>query len=335
MSRYGKTLIRLISFFVFLSAAAGILLVRAETAEARAAEQEEAEEVRLFLRLSEEARTAASTAVEGGDAAALTGACRAVGLLSELLGGDSVPCVCAEHAACLFRVLSDAAQKGTPGPWLADCASECAELLSSLSVLLLDGAGEDALSPCADALERLCADFAPDPMRMAEPAEQYAYTFSAEFPTTVQEAEETLRQLLGRTAALFRPVNGSPETEEEGPVFYLFSCQNGFAELSVRGGHLIRYALCPRVSPAASDSPSRILSDADLSDAAEDFLDRSGIPSAAFSEASHEDLHGMRTFRFVHRKTGASVYVGIRCFDAKPFSLDAEAFYRRESKNAG
>ena len=331
MSRYGQALIRLLSFFVFLSAAAGILLVRAETAEVRAAEHEEAEELRLFLRLSEEARSAAAAAREDGDAVLLSDACRSVCLLAELLDGDSLPCVCGNRAACLFRVLSDTARNELPSPWLADCASDCAELLSGLSLLLLDGAEEDALSSSADALERLCADFSPDPMRTAEPAARYSYTFSAEYPVTERDAEETLRALLGDTAALLRPVSG----DEEDPVFRLFSCRNGFAEFSVCGGHLIRYALCPRIRPADADIPLRILSDADLSGAAADFLDRCGIPSAVFREVSHEDLHGLRIFRFEHKRTGAPVFAGIRLSDAEPFSFDAEAFYRRKTKEAG
>lgn len=226
--------------------------------------------------------------------------------------------------AALMRVSAAAAEAPIPDAvFWAGCADTVSEYTASLALALSDrahpGTPSDAELSAAEQLSAFCTAFRTDPLKISSAAHP-GYRFDRESPVTEAEARQKLRTLVGNAASFL----GTAVTDDIHGC-YVFSCQNGYAEVSRCGGHLLSYAFYPR---STSNTASHLLNDADLSELAVTFLKKNAIPVSAAD--IWEDRHGIRMFR-VKTKDGEAVTVGIRMHDGVVVHFAAEGYYRRNS----
>ena len=165
-------------------------------------------------------------------------------------------------------------------------------------------------------LAAFSSSFRADPIRIPS-SDITGFLFDREPVITPAQARQTLRALIGNTASFL----GTTVTDDIHGC-YIFSCQNGYAEISRCGGHLLSYAFYPRGS---SNESGVTVCDTDLQAAAVEFLEKAGLPHGDLSVL--EDRHGIRIF--LSRTTDqAPVSVGIRMHDGTVVSLQAEDYYR-------
>ncbi|MBE6659101.1 MAG: hypothetical protein E7604_11765 [Ruminococcaceae bacterium] len=226
------------------------------------------------------------------------------------------------YYSALMRAVT-VSEEDTAIPELAfwqDCTDTIAEHTAALALALSDrlhpAHPTESELTAAQNLAAFSAAFRVDPLRSSAAAHP-GYSFDREPTVTAAEARQTLRFLIGNAASFL----GSTVTDDTHGC-YLFSCQNGYAELSRCGGHLLSYAFYPRRS---SNAQPHLLNDGDLAELAASFLKKASI-SVILADV-WEDRHGVRFFSAA-TKDGGCVTVGIRMHDGTVVHLDAEAYYR-------
>ena len=173
---------------------------------------------------------------------------------------------------------------------------------------------------CAEDLAALCLSFRTEAARL--PSYQHpGYRFAGESIVTQAEARAALYSLIGPAASFLTDVY-----TDESRGLYLFSCHNGYAEISQNGGHLLSYMFYPRSAITDAAICTQRLTDDELSSAAAAFLKKAAIPLHAI--VSWEDHHDIRTFT-AETKDERTVTVGIRVHDGCVMTHEAEAYYRK------
>lgn len=239
----------------------------------------------------------------------------------------------AADAAVFCRALIAAAEQaiavGAPSlyelPFWRSCTAQYSDALAVLA-LAADPANPDpqaVQTAAVQSLHLLAHAFAPDPLRDFSHDAAPSYTFDGTPAITPAQARQRLSGLLGTAARLLRR-----EDTDTAQNRYFFSCENGYAELSVCGGYLLRYALHPRTAPSDAAIVSRMLSDPDLEALANTFLSKNGISPDTAQSVRTEDLHGIRIFSYGFSES-RTVTVGIRQNDGAVMSYDSTSFYRR------
>ncbi len=227
--------------------------------------------------------------------------------------------------AQFYSALSDAAAQtptdmttGDSGFWNS-AADTVSEHIASMALAMSDrqepGCPTDAETAAASMLSAFTASFRVDPLRITA-VQSAGFRFDHEPMVSQAQARQILLGLIGNTASFL----GNTVTDDAHGC-YIFSCQNGYAEISRCGGHLLSYAFYPR-NTASTDI--HLLNDADLAELAAAFLRKNAIPVT--STDTWEDRHGVRIFRAV-TKDGDIVTVGIRMHDGAAVYFSAEAYY--------
>ncbi len=329
--------VRIYAYLCFFAVVTAGACWQAELAVSKMTRIQAAADARLIYRLTEEVSTAASlcnAAEEKRDqSTALQCSCALIEGFTAML--ESYPAITGigNLFSAVAHTQTTADDPSVPS-WLADCTEQCARLLSDLSVLLLSGVRADANNPVFSdifsKLDTLCAGFAPDPLKTAYTAVKPEYSFAAESAITADEAEKTLRAILGAANARLLHLTDKPDMQaDQTDSTYLFTCQNSYAEISAHGGHLLRCVFYPTASISAHTLPPAQLCDMDLSAAANAFLDKNAIIMKLLSCSSAEDKHGLRYYTYAKQEIPAAVIVGVRMSDGKVLYYDAERYYRK------
>ena len=327
------THIRIISFSVFMAAVLlSVIVLQSKNAEALAASKKHICG-EILVRISEE-HADLSAAFADNDTADIR---RHADLLYSYAAmvssfahasGDTALKDAFTDTAQFYSALSDAAGSDTmtdPDFW-KDCSETVAAHTASIALAIssdthpsVSSAGERLL---AERLSAFTSAFRTDPLRLPT-MPQPQYSFDREIPVSLSEARGNLRSLIGNTVSFF----GTDVTDDTHGC-YIFSCQNGYAEVSLCGGHLLSYAFYPR---STADAAEHALSDPDLCSLAASFLKKAGISHKDTEQWN--DRHGIRVFS-VETNNGKTVTVGIRMHDGTVVRFDAQAYYRRDDPNA-
>jgi len=179
----------------------------------------------------------------------------------------------------------------------------------------------DAELAAADDLSAFSASFRTEPIRLTTP-HSHEFRFDREPVISSAQARQTLRSLLGNTASFL----GNSVTDDTHGC-YVFSCQNGYAEVSRCGGHLLSYAFYPHGNV---NTQGVLLSDSDLAELAASFLKKAGLPSSDLK--AEEDRHGIRIFTVIVNDN-KEITVGVRMHDGLIVQLQAESFYTVDAKS--
>lgn len=179
-------------------------------------------------------------------------------------------------------------------------------------------AGEQLL---AEQLSAFTSAFRTDPLRLPT-IHHPQYSFDHEIPVSLSEARGNLRSLIGNTVSFF-----GTDVTDDAHGCYIFSCQNGYAEVSLCGGHLLSYAFYPR---STADAAEHALSDPDLCSLAASFLKKAGILHKDTDQWN--DRHGIRVFS-VETNNGKTVTVGVRMHDGAVVRFDARSYYLRDEEH--
>ncbi len=219
----------------------------------------------------------------------------------------------------------DCSTAGDNGFWqnAADTVSaHIASLALSLSDRQNPAIPTDAEINAAASLSAFSASFRTDPLRISSSSPQ-RFRFMREPAVSMAQARQILRSLVGNAASFL----GNTVTDDAHGC-YIFSCQNGYAEISHSGGHLLSYAFYPR---GHANEHGIAVCDTDLLSVAAAFLKKAGLPYTDISVL--EDRHGIRTFV---SRTGddRTVTVGIRIHDGAVASLQAEHYYTVDTDTA-
>ncbi len=244
---------------------------------------------------------------------------------------NSVLCALADTAQ-FYSALGNAAaqnENGTDadsiGFW-GNAADMVSAHMASVALALSDrqepDCPSDAETDAAAMLAAFSASFRADPLRITAEASS-GFRFDHEPMVSPAQARQILRELIGNPAAFL----GNTVTDDEHGC-YIFSCQNGYAEISRCGGHLLSYAFYPR---STSNGDTHLLNDADLAELAAVFLQKNAI--SVNTADTWEDRHGVRIFH-AETKDGDAVTVGIRMHDGTVVSFSAEAYYRNTPEHA-
>ena len=228
--------------------------------------------------------------------------------------------------AQFYAALSDAAQNETDFVgnglpfWeraMDTVSSHMASMALSLSDRMNPAIPTETETEAAALLSAFSASFRPETIRITvdKPTK---FLFEREPIISLAQARQILRGVIGNTVSFL----GNTVTDDAHGC-YIFSCQNGYAEISRCGGHLLSYAFYPRGNV---NEHSILLNDRDLSELAAAFLKKAGLPSSDLSVLA--DRHGIRIF--VSRTTdNRTVTVGVRMHDGAVVSLQAESYYIR------
>ncbi len=194
------------------------------------------------------------------------------------------------------------------------CAERTAELLCEMTQALchtdpMQSSTRDAtLLFAAEALSNLAVSFSPygtenadTPLRQ-QTAPAAAKQFMGESAVSRAEAAAWLRGLPGSAGVFF-------SHEETDGDCYRFSCVNGYAVVSVHGGHLLSYLFAPRDAHSDHACVTRLLSQEDLIEAADTFAKAVGIAQNA-DNASCTDRHGIRYFQTQEAEIGVRMCDG-------------------------
>ncbi len=229
--------------------------------------------------------------------------------------------------AQFYAALSDAAQKETEfvenglSFWeraVDTVSSHMASMALSLSDRLDPAIPTETEAEAAAHLTAFSASFRPEVLRITVDS-PVNFLFDREPQISSAQARQILRGILGNAVSFL----GNTVTDDAHGC-YIFSCQNGYAEISRCGGHLLSYAFYPRGN---ANEHSILLNDNDLSEIAAAFLKKAGLPSSDLSVMT--DRHGIRIF--ASRTTDdRAVTVGVRMHDGTVVSLQAESYYTRE-----
>ena len=332
--------IRTVSFLCAAAVVTGAALVCVRAHRRQAEQQSLCYARTVFSRMAEDA-DAVSVLLSAGkcDARALSDRCAVICAYADLYSGeDSSLSRAAADAAQFYRALSEkiGLTDGTEvlSPAYAGvyriCAARCAGLLADMALTLNTSEVPDAvssspiLSDTAGQLSALAASFAPDPLRIHAAEEDTANAltplerYHGESIVTQTEAGAFLRGLPGGCGKFL----SYDKTIGDGDV-YLFSCKNGYAAVSVHGGHLLAYAFSPREAHSDADCVTRALSDGDLLECADAFLSSAGYPATRFSADTgdfvYEDRGGVRyysgLFTYGASANGTEAAVGVRMCD--------------------
>ena len=196
-------------------------------------------------------------------------------------------------------------------------SSHMASIALSLSDRMNPATPTETETEAAALLSAFSASFRPETIRITvdKPTK---FLFEREPIISLAQARQILRGILGNAVSFL----GNTVTDDAHGC-YIFSCQNGYAEISRCGGHLLSYAFYPRGNV---NEHSILLNDRDLSELAAAFLKKAGLPSSDLSVL--EDRHGIRIF--ASRATDdRTVTVGVRMHDGAVVSLQAESYYIR------
>ena len=228
--------------------------------------------------------------------------------------------------AQFYAALSDAAQKETEfvGNGLPfweravdTVSSHMASMALSLSDRMNPAIPTETEAEAAALLSAFSASFRPETIRITvdKPTK---FLFEREPIISLAQARQILRGVIGNSVSFL----GNTVTDDAHGC-YIFSCQNGYAEISRCGGYLLSYAFYPRGNV---NEHSILLNDRDLSELAAAFLKKAGLPSSDLSVLA--DRHGIRIF--ASRTTDdRTVTVGVRMHDGAVVSLQAESYYIR------
>ena len=228
--------------------------------------------------------------------------------------------------ALFYSALSDAAQKETEfvGNGLPfweravdTVSSHMASMALSLSDRMNPAIPTETEAEAAALLSAFSASFRPETIRITvdKPTK---FLFEREPIISLAQARQILRGVIGNAVSFL----GNTVTDDAHGC-YIFSCQNGYAEISRCGGHLLSYAFYPRGNV---NEHGILLNDRDLSELAAAFLKKAGLPSSDLSVLA--DRHGIRIF--ASRTTDdRTVTVGVRMHDGAVVSLQAESYYIR------
>ncbi|MBR5869799.1 MAG: hypothetical protein IKZ09_02070 [Clostridia bacterium] len=268
------------------------------------------------------------TALTDGDSTAVLCHANALCGYAALIGtcGDaqeneplrSALCDTAQFYAALARYAEDGSA-ADPSFWI-----RCCDTVSAHTAILALSA-TDRLQPsdptpaelaAAEALSAFSASFYTEPLRL-DAGGHPGYRFDREVPITQAEARQKLCALVGGAASFL----GNTVTDDAHGC-YVFTCKNGYAELSRCGGHLLSYAFYPRIS---SDTDPHMLCDTELSSLALSFLKKTGIPIQ--NADTWDDRHGIRYFT-AKTTDGHTVTLGIRMHDGTVVQFRAESYYR-------
>ena len=200
-----------------------------------------------------------------------------------------------------------------------DCTDTISAHIASMALAMTDRS--DPTQPTAaeyDAaayLSKFSASFQIDPIYLTAKSST-PLPFEREPLITQGDARQILRELVGNAASFLGNI-----VSDDAHGCYLFSCQNGYAEISRNGGHLLSYAFYPRGN---TNADSIRLNDTDLSAIAAAFLKKAGLPSSKLSVS--EDRHGIRMF-FSSVDGKRPITIGIRMHDGTVVQLWAEDYY--------
>ena len=223
--------------------------------------------------------------------------------------------------AALARQIGETVSDADAVFWKA-CVAQAGMHIADLACAISDADPQSKFPDfrAAAELEVLADAFAPDPVRAAllDGSARPTHTYDKETPVTAAKARASLKGVLGRTATLL----GDAYTDEDGGV-YLFSCRNGYASVSVHGGHVLTLLLFPRTAQSDSAYVTRALTEQDLDTIAADVLGDAGV--SVSGEASVSEKHGIRYYSF--SVPGGTVTVGLRITDGALRILDTQAFY--------
>ncbi len=344
-----RRLIREISFVL-----ASVLVAVGSVLWARDAERQTREallqaETEVLLRLSEEVRTLSESEspIAEGRVEALS-RCRAAMALSELLTGEAVYVQAVAGVNAFLRVYERVLADATllyDDTLFRETAGEMAALLESVSLALLSAEDGDApvLSLYTEALLSLCRDFPPERFRVTGRFSQVRegvgerdvhYQYENEPIVPAWEAEGILRELIGAPAARLT-LQKENETSDGREDTYLFTCSDGYAEISRAGGHLLRYAIAPHADNRVSvaDRLAARLPDEDLQKAATRFAEKavSGTDHSGRYALSHStEGHGIRSFFFCGQRDEPLFTVSVRCSDGSVLAFEGEGLYLAE-----
>ncbi len=324
-----RTLIRILCYALFMGAVLfSFILTQMHRTDAETASQNRLQ--RTILAHMNEENDALRHALQNEDSdgirrhAAALESCAA--LAAALCGTENdrwVLCTLADTAPFYAALSANAHSEAEPDENTTAFWSSAADIVSAhiadMALALSDRA--DAAQPteaelrAAAALTALSSSFRTEPLRRAEPV-QTTFRFLREPTVSLAQARRHLRELIGSAASFL-----GTAVINDAHGCYLFSCQNGYAEISSNGGHLLSYAFYPRGN---ANEHGVLLNDADLSDVATAFLKKAGLPTDGMSLA--EDRHGTRFFSVPHIYGGV-VTVGVRMHDGAIVSLQAESYY--------
>ncbi len=282
----------------------------------------------VLCRMAEEAyviRTALSAAET--DTEAIAGGSRVLVSLAALLDTDTPAKQTADNAAAVFRSIAaqttqkpDATRQSNTALLCRRFAERTTELLCDAALLSLSAehtgdrtAYEDAFTAATEALSVIADALSPDALRLADSIREehllsrLSKPFAGETVVSSAEAAAFLRTLPGEGGTFF----GQCTTEED---CYRFSCKNGFAVVSVHGGHLLAYLLAPQNAHTDHDCVTRALSAGDLEACADAFSAAVGCIRDA-SHAVCRDRHGIRYYK------GKEAVLGVRMCDGKVLSF--------------
>lgn len=226
----------------------------------------------------------------------------------------------------LSRAVSDEAALSDTDFW-KQCTASVSDGIAAMALALTDRTDHfepgDAERAAAAQLSALTSSFRTDPLRrptLTHPG----YQFDREPPLTQAQARDKLRTLIGAPASFLGNC-----CADDAHGCYVFSCQNGYAEVSRCGGHLLSYAFYPRPTAHDGRNADACINDADLETIAATFLKKAGIAASVLT--AEEDRHGIRCFQ-AEPEEGRAVTVGIRMHDGTAVFYRAEDYYLRDSK---
>lgn len=353
--------VRTAAFLLAACLVTGTSLLLVRSAEERCREQRRTFCGALTARLAEEADGAAAALSEPdtGRNALLSHGSAALALSSLLpTTAEEVSDTSGQYGAPLYRlVLRTLLMEEELSAETKEAVAEAARLLCRLALEAvpdtsapdtsvpdksaphtpaLDISGENADPEAAEIFARLSALSAAAEEQAAsltKPSSENAETvtvshsYDAERFYHPDEAREAAGRLLGSAASLLRTLS----YDETGGV-YRFSCQNGTASLSARGGHLLHFLLAPRkpLGGLPAQNAGEIPTSEALSGAAADFVRNNGLRARLLP--GFHDQREIRYFSFCREKDAENapvLTVGVRIRDGAVLYYEAEAFYRR------
>ena len=343
--------VRTAAFLLAACLVTGTSLLLVRSADERCREQRRTFCGALTARLAEEADGAAAALSDPDpDRNALLSHCSAALALSSLLptAAEEVSDTSGQYGAPLYRLVLRTLLMGEElSPETKEAVAEAAQLLCRLALEAVpdasapdksvpDKSGENADPEAAEIFARLSALSAAAEEQAAsltKPSSENAeaatvsHSYDAERFYHPDEAREAAGRLLGSAASLLRTLS----YDEAGGV-YRFSCRNGTASLSARGGHLLHFLLAPRMPSGGlpAQNAGEIPTAEALSDAALDFVRNNGLRARLLP--GFHDQHDLRYFSFCRDKDAENapvLTVGVRIRDGAVLYYEAEAFYRR------
>lgn len=338
--------IRVISYLLAAAMLTAASLFAVSGADKNANNAQHAMRERILCRMAEEAAAASElldTAASDENAdPVISEHCSVIIACAELLAGSDD--TGAADAAVFYRALRRNLPLHESTAVYKSCAARCAELLAELALtdasrvyrgIPLFGVSDTreavsdtknaSASSVPSALAQLSQAFAPDlPSLSAGQPDDDKHTYDGESIVSDAEARQSLKALPNCASKFLSHVSTDSGC-------YRFTCTNGYAEVSVHGGHLLRYALYARAAGSDATCVTRALSDGDLTSCAVGFVCAAGIYADDNTFRTQEDRHGIRYFR-TEAPHGGWISVGVRMCDGQIVWFDGEAQYKKYGK---